>query len=90
MQVMQKMQIQSLGQEDPLEEDMATDSSILNWKIPWTESLVGYRPLGSKSLTWLSEWICMRVHTHTHTQEPEMQVDSLHVYNNLQHIDMRN
>ena len=51
MQVMQKMQIQSLDQEDPLEEDMATDSSILNWKIPWTESLVDYRPLGSKSLT---------------------------------------
>ena len=31
------MQIQSLGQEDPLEEGMATPSSILAWRIPWTE-----------------------------------------------------
>ena len=31
------MQVQSLGQEDPLEEGMATPSSILAWRIPWTE-----------------------------------------------------
>ena len=31
------MQLQSLGQEDPLEEGMATHSSILAWEIPWTE-----------------------------------------------------
>ena len=31
------MQVQSLGQEDPLEEGMATYSSILDWRIPWTE-----------------------------------------------------
>ena len=31
------MQVQSLGQEDPLEEDMATHSSILAWSIPWIE-----------------------------------------------------
>ena len=30
-------EIQSLGQEDPLEKEMATDSSILAWRIPWTE-----------------------------------------------------
>ena len=34
---MQKTQVQSLGQEDPLEEEMATHSSILAWRIPWTE-----------------------------------------------------
>ena len=34
---MQETQVQSLGQEDPLEEEMATHSSILAWKIPWTE-----------------------------------------------------
>ena len=34
---MQKTQVQSLGQEDPLEEGMATHSSILAWRIPWTE-----------------------------------------------------
>ena len=31
------MQVQSLGQEDPLEKEMATLSSILAWRIPWTE-----------------------------------------------------
>ena len=34
---MQQTQVQSLGQEDPLEEEMATHSSILAWRIPWTE-----------------------------------------------------
>ena len=34
--------VQSLGWEDPLEEGMATHSSILAWRIPWTESLAGY------------------------------------------------
>ena len=34
---MQKTWVQSLGQEDPLEEEMATQSSILAWRIPWTE-----------------------------------------------------
>ena len=35
--VMQEIRIQSLGQEDPLEKEMATHSSILAWEIPWTE-----------------------------------------------------
>ena len=34
---MQDSQVQSLGREDPLEEEMATHSSILAWRIPWTE-----------------------------------------------------
>ena len=34
---MQETQIQTLGQEDPLEKEMATHSSILAWRIPWTE-----------------------------------------------------
>ena len=37
MQETQEMWVQSLGWEDPLEEEMATQSSILAWKIPWTE-----------------------------------------------------
>ena len=37
MQEPQEMQVQSLGQEYPLEEEMTTHSSILAWKIPWTE-----------------------------------------------------
>ena len=35
------MQISLLGQEDPLEQEMANHSSILAWKIPWTKSLAG-------------------------------------------------
>ena len=34
---MQETQVQSLGQEDPLEKEMATHSSTIAWKIPWTE-----------------------------------------------------
>ena len=34
---MQEMQVQSLGWEDPLEKEMATHSSIVAWRIPWTE-----------------------------------------------------
>ena len=37
MQETQEMQIVSLGQEDSLEKEMATESSILAWEIPWTE-----------------------------------------------------
>ena len=42
------MQVLSLGQEDPLQEGMATHSSILAWKIPLQRSLVSYSPLGHK------------------------------------------
>ena len=38
---MQEIWVQSLGQEDPLQEAMAIHSSILNWKIPWTEESGG-------------------------------------------------
>ena len=38
---MQETWVQSLGQEDTLEEEMATHSSILAWRIPWTEKLGG-------------------------------------------------
>ena len=37
--------VQSLGQEDPLEKGMATHSSILAWKIPWTEESMGSQEL---------------------------------------------
>ena len=45
------MWVPSLGQEDPLEEEMATHSSILGWKIPWTEELSRLRSMGLQSLT---------------------------------------
>ena len=40
-------QVRSLGQEDPLEKEMATHSRILAWKIPWTEDLGGPQSMGS-------------------------------------------
>ena len=45
---MQKTQVQSLGQEDPLEKETATHSSILAWRIPWTEKPCGLQSMGSQ------------------------------------------
>ena len=45
---MQETWIPSLGQEDPLEEEMTTHSSILAWKIPWTEEPGGLQSTGSQ------------------------------------------
>ena len=44
---MQEMQVPSLGQEDPLEKEMATHSSIFAWEIPWTEDSCGLQFMGS-------------------------------------------
>ena len=44
------MWVRSLGLEDPLEEDMATYSSILAWKIPWTEDPGGLPSTGSQKV----------------------------------------
>ena len=45
---MQEARVQSLGQEDPLEKEMATHSSILAWRIPWTEEPGGLQSMGSQ------------------------------------------
>ena len=45
---MWETQVQSLGQEDPLEEEMVTHSSILAWRIPWTEEPDGLQSTGSR------------------------------------------
>ena len=50
MQEMQESNVQSLDQEDPLEEEMATCSSILVWEIPWPEEPGSYNPWGHKEL----------------------------------------
>ena len=42
------MWVQSLGQEDPLEEGMATHSSVLAWRIPWTDEPDGLWSMGSQ------------------------------------------
>ena len=57
---MWKIQVQSLGQEDPLEKEMATHSSILAWRIPWTEEPSGLQSMGSQRVR--CDWV-----TTTHT-----------------------
>ena len=47
MQETQETRVQSLGREDPLEEEMATHSSILGWKILWTEEPSGLQSMES-------------------------------------------
>ena len=45
---MRETWVQSLGQEDPLEKEMATHSSIIAWRTPWTEEPGGLQPTGSQ------------------------------------------
>ena len=53
---MQEVQVGSLSQEDPLDKEMATHSSILAWEIPWTEEPGGLQSMGwQKSRTHLSD-----------------------------------
>ena len=54
------MQVQSLGQEDALEEEMANYSNILSGKIPWTEEPGGIQPIGLQRVghDWVSEHMC--------------------------------
>ena len=57
---MQETQVRSLGQEAPLEEGMATHSSILAWRIPWTEKSGGPKPIGTEIIGHdLSNLACM-------------------------------
>ena len=59
------MWARSLGREDPLEEEMATDSSTLAWEFHGQRNPVGYSPWGQKGKTE-RPCMCMHVHTHTH------------------------
>ena len=46
MQEPQEKRVRSLGRKDPLEEEMATQASILAWRIPWTEETGGLQSMG--------------------------------------------
>ena len=72
MQEMKETLVWSLGQEDPLKEEIATHSSVLAWKIPWTEEPGRLQSLGSQRVRhifytgihlcfdeWLTKWLCM-------------------------------
>ena len=63
MQEIKEIQVQSLGQEDPLEKDMATHSNILVRRTPLQRSLVGYSPEGHKELdtTEVTQCECMLI-----------------------------
>ena len=63
MQETQEMGVQSLGQEDPLEKEMAAQSSILAWKFNGQKSLVGYSPWGHKESDMTEQ------HTRTHAHQ---------------------
>ena len=52
---MQETQVQSLGREDPLEKEMTTHSSILAWKIPWTEEPGRQQSMGSQRVR--QDWV---------------------------------
>ena len=52
---MQETQVQSLDQEDPLEEEMATHSNILAWRMPWTEEPGRLQSTGSQESD-MAEW----------------------------------
>ena len=49
---MQETWVRSLGQEDTLEKDMATHSSVLAWRIPWTEEPGGLQSMGSQRVEY--------------------------------------
>ena len=51
--------VQSLGLEDPLQEEMATHSNILTWRIPWTEEPGRVQSMGLQSRTWMSMHKCI-------------------------------
>ena len=55
MQDMKETQVQSLGWEDTLEEGMATHSSVLAWRIPWSEEPAGLQCMGSQRVGHDSE-----------------------------------
>ena len=54
--IMRETRVQSLDREDLLEKEMATHSSILAWKIPWTEEPGGLQSMGSQSRTQMSDF----------------------------------
>ena len=61
-----------MGGEDPLEEEMATDSNILAWEIPWTEEPGGLQSMGSEKIgpDWVTEHTSMKDISDTYQNNP--------------------
>ena len=70
MQETQATWVGSLGREDPLEKEMATHSSILAWKTPWTEEPGRLQSMGSQRIG--HNWARMGAHAHTHTHTQDL------------------
>ena len=70
---MQETWVRSLGLEDPLEKGLATHSSILAWRIPWTERPGGLLSIESQRVehSWVIN-VCAHARTHTHTHNWEI------------------
>ena len=68
----QETQVHSLGWEDPLEKEMATQSSVLPWEIPWMEEPGRLQPRGLQTIghNWVTN-IHMHTHTHQNHTRPE-------------------
>ena len=66
---MQETWVRSLGWEDPLEEGMGTHSSILVWRIPWTEEPGRLQSMELQRVRrdWATKYTHTYIHTHTHT-----------------------
>ena len=77
MQESQETWVQSQGQEDPLEEGMATHSSILALKIPWIEEPEGLQFMGSQRV-----WVSMHTHNQLKSSEvrQELSFPGIHDY----------
>ena len=79
------MQVRSLDQEDPLEEDMATHSNTLAWRIPWTEEPSGLQPKGSQRVG--RDWACM--HGSARRPDPPSQFSELLVFSDGQTLQVQ-
>ena len=69
----QETQVKSLGREDPMEEEMAIHSSILTWRIPWTEEPGGLQSMGSQRVGcyWATN-----THIHTYLKKSESDINT--------------
>ena len=72
---MQEIRVWSLSGEDPLEQEMATHSSILAWKIPWTEEPGRLQSMGSQRVR--HDWVTEQVHMHLKQGFPDSTLGKL-------------
>ena len=86
---LQETWLWSVAWEDPLEEGMATHSSILTWRMPWTEEPGGLQSMGSQRVRhgWVTKHIYPYTHTHTHTHIRVMS-PSIHIRKQQLELDM--